>query len=107
LELKDLIVSDLAPHFRINFNDTLADLDTYLGDQSILSIPDIILVEVDPDEKCFLLIEKLRKNFLMNGLIIVMLSTRADKKSTAGYAALRLHDLYTYSFFYFGSYAKG
>ncbi|TSD66550.1 sugar transferase [Inquilinus sp. KBS0705] len=98
LELRELITADLAPHFRINFNDTLADLDAYLGDQSILSIPDIILVEVDKDEKCFELVEKLRKNFLMNGLIIVMLSTRADKKLVQRAMSLKIHDLYAYPF---------
>jgi lipopolysaccharide/colanic/teichoic acid biosynthesis glycosyltransferase len=98
LELKDLITNDLGPYFRINFNDTLADLETYLGNQSILTIPDIILVEVDKDEKCFELVEKLRENFLMNGLIIVMLSTNNDTSLTKKAMALRLHDLYASPF---------
>lgn len=98
LELKDLIANDLGENFRISFNDTLKDLEDYLGNQSILSIPDIILVEVDKDEKCFALVENLRKNFLMNGLIIVMLSTRNDKKLVQTAMKLKLHDFYTYPF---------
>jgi lipopolysaccharide/colanic/teichoic acid biosynthesis glycosyltransferase/CheY-like chemotaxis protein len=97
-ELKDLIANDLSDSFRIVFNDTLQDLDDYLGNQSILTIPDIILVEVDKDEKCFTLVEKLRQNFLMNGLIIVMLSTRSDKKLVQTAMKLKLHDFYTYPF---------
>ncbi|AMR32679.1 glycosyl transferase [Mucilaginibacter sp. PAMC 26640] len=98
LELKDLISNDLGESFRISFNDTLKDLEDYLGDQSILTIPDIILVEVDKDEKCFALVDALRKNFLMNGLIIVMLSTRNDKKLVQTAMKLKLHDFYTYPF---------
>lgn len=98
LELKDLIANDLGDSFRISFSNTLQDLDDYLGNQSILTIPDIILVEVDKEEKCFTLVEKLRQNFLMNGLIIVMLSTRSDKKLVQTAMKLKLHDFYTYPF---------
>lgn len=98
LELKDLIVNDLSDNFRISFSDTLKDLEDYLGDQSILTIPEIILVEVDKDEKCFEMVEQLRDSFLMNGLIVVMLSTRADKKLVQLAMKLKLHDFYTYPF---------
>ncbi|MBD1362226.1 sugar transferase [Mucilaginibacter sp. ZT4R22] len=98
LELKDLIANDLGDNFRIAFNDTLNDLENYLGNQSILTIPDIILVEVDKEEKCFELVGKLRQNFLMNGLIIVMLSTRNDKNLVKTAMKLKLHDFYTYPF---------
>ncbi|MEB0261267.1 MULTISPECIES: sugar transferase [unclassified Mucilaginibacter] len=97
LELKDLIANDLA-NFSIAFNDTLQDLENYMGDQSILTIPDIILVEVDKDEQCFELVNRLRQNFLMNGLIIVMLSTRKDKKLVQKAMQMKLHDFYTYPF---------
>jgi lipopolysaccharide/colanic/teichoic acid biosynthesis glycosyltransferase len=98
LELKDLISNDLSKDFRIKFNDTLKDIEDYLGNQSILTIPDIILVEVDKDEKCFQLVERLRTNFFMNGLIIVMISTRNDKKLVQKAMQMKLHDFYTYPF---------
>jgi hypothetical protein len=63
LELKDLIANDLTNYFRIHFNELYNDLEEYLGDQSILTIPDIILVEVDKDEECFALVERLGKTF--------------------------------------------
>jgi lipopolysaccharide/colanic/teichoic acid biosynthesis glycosyltransferase len=98
LELKDLIANDLASYFRIDFSNTLTDLEDHLGNQSILTIPDIILVEVDKDEQCFKLVDRLRQNFLLNGLIIVMLSTRKDKKLVQKAMQLKLHDFYTYPF---------
>ncbi|TWR31044.1 sugar transferase [Mucilaginibacter pallidiroseus] len=98
LELKDLIANDLSGSFRVTFNNTIADLEQYLGDQSILSIPDIILVEVDKDEKCFELVTNIRKNFLLNGVIIVMLATRKDKAQVQKAMKMKLHDFYTYPF---------
>lgn len=98
LELKEFIAADLTSHFRIEFCDTLKDLEDYLGDQSILTIPDIILVEADQDNHCFALVESLRKNFLMNGLIIVMISSRKDKKQVQKAMQMKLHDFYTYPF---------
>lgn len=98
LELKDLIANDLSGSFRVTFNNTCADLEQYLGDQSILSIPDIILVEVDKDEKCFELVTNIRKNFLLNGVIIVMLATRKDKAQVQKAMKMKLHDFYTYPF---------
>lgn len=98
LELKDLIASDLSGNFRVIFNNTIAELEQYLGDQSILSIPDIILVEVDKEEKCFELVTNIRKNFLLNGVIIVMLATRKDKAQVQKAMKMKLHDFYTYPF---------
>ncbi|MBD1391861.1 sugar transferase [Mucilaginibacter sp. ZB1P21] len=98
LELKDVITKDLGDSFRINFNDTLKDLEGYLGNQSILTIPDIVLIEVDKDEKCFHVVDRLRKNFLMNGIIIIMISTRKDKKLVQRAMQMKLHDFYTYPF---------
>ena len=98
LELRDLIAADLSENFNIKFNDTLKDIEDYLGNQSILSIPDIILVEVDKNEECFQLVERLRTNFLMNGLIIVMISTQKNKKLVQKAMQMKLHDFYTYPF---------
>ncbi|MFD0793898.1 sugar transferase [Mucilaginibacter litoreus] len=98
LEHKDLIASDLSGYFNIKFNDSINDLESYLGEQSILTVPDIILVEVDQNEQCFALVERLRKNFLMNGLIIVMLSTKKDKKLVQKAMEMKLHDFYTFPF---------
>jgi lipopolysaccharide/colanic/teichoic acid biosynthesis glycosyltransferase len=97
-ELKDLIANDLAKYFRFEYNDTIADLETYLGNQSILTTPDIILIEADINQQCFALVERLRQNFLLNGVIIVMLSTTNDKKLVHRAMQLKLHDYYTVPF---------
>ena len=98
LELKHLIKKELGNSFNIKYNDTLSDLEDFIGNQSILTVPDIILVEVDEEEKCFVLAEKLKKNLLTNGSIFVLLSPRQNKALIKKAMQLKLHDVYTYPF---------
>jgi lipopolysaccharide/colanic/teichoic acid biosynthesis glycosyltransferase len=98
LELKDLVATELNSYFQIIFNDSLSQLEDYLGNQSILSIPEIILLEVDENGDCFLLIERLKENFLFNGLIIVLLSLSNDKELKLRAMQLKVHDFYIYPF---------
>src|SRR6185437_2675569 len=63
-DLKDLVATELNPYFNITFNDSLAKLEEYLGYQSILTIPEIVLLEVDENGDCFSLIERLKSNFM-------------------------------------------
>lgn len=97
LELKELILTGLA-NFNIIANNTIAELEEYLGEQSILSIPDIILIEVDNEGKCFKLVEEIKKSFLLNGVIIVLLSTHKDKTYKQTAMKLRVHDYYSLPF---------
>jgi lipopolysaccharide/colanic/teichoic acid biosynthesis glycosyltransferase len=97
LDLKDLILTGLG-NFNIAFNDSIVQLDDYLGDQSILTVPDIILMEVDTDGKCFALVEHIKKSFLLNGSIIVLLSTDNNKELKKRAIQLKVHDLYSVPF---------
>src|ERR1700761_7864137 len=98
LDLKDLVATELDNYFQIIFNDNLVDLEAYLGNQSILTIPEIILLEVDENGECFSLIERLKGNFLFNGVIIVLLSLSNDKNIRYNAMQLKVHDFYIYPF---------
>ncbi|HVW97017.1 MAG TPA: sugar transferase [Mucilaginibacter sp.] len=98
LALKDLVAKELDPFFQISYNDHLSQLETYLGNQSILTLPEIILLEVDEHGECFALIERLKGNFLFNGLIIVLLSLSNDKDLKLKAMQLKVHDFYIYPF---------
>jgi len=98
LELKDLVSTELNPYFQIAFNDSLANLEEYLGDQSILTIPEIVLLEVDEDGDCFSLVERLKKNFMFNGMIIVLISLSNDRDLKLTAMRLKVHDFYIYPF---------
>jgi lipopolysaccharide/colanic/teichoic acid biosynthesis glycosyltransferase len=98
LELRELVASELHSYFQIIFNDSLEQLEDYMGNQSILSIPEIILLEVDENGDCFRLIERLKNNFMFNGLIIVMISLSNDKELKINAMKLKVHDFYIYPF---------
>jgi lipopolysaccharide/colanic/teichoic acid biosynthesis glycosyltransferase len=98
LELKDLVATELNAYFQITFNDSLIQLEGYLGNQSILTIPEIILLEVDENGNCFSLVERLKKNFLFNGMIIVLISLSNDRELKLNAMQLKVHDFYIYPF---------
>jgi lipopolysaccharide/colanic/teichoic acid biosynthesis glycosyltransferase len=98
LELKDLVAGELNTYFNIFFNNSLVQLEEYLGNQSILTIPEIILAEVDENGECFALVERLKSNFLFNGVIIVLISLSNDKGLKLNAMRLKVHDFYIYPF---------
>jgi lipopolysaccharide/colanic/teichoic acid biosynthesis glycosyltransferase len=97
-ELMELIASEMGGHFQMAVQDSLQEMEEYLGDQSILSIPEIILLEVDENGECFALVERLKNNFLFNGLIIVLVSLSNDKELRMNAMRLKVHDFYIYPF---------
>jgi lipopolysaccharide/colanic/teichoic acid biosynthesis glycosyltransferase len=98
LQLKEIVATELNTYFQITFNDSLNQLEEYLGNLSILTIPEIILLEVDEQGECFSLVERLKNNFLFNGLIIVLLSTSNNKELKLKAMQLKVHDFYIYPF---------
>ena len=98
MQMRDLIKSDLNPYFDIVYHSSLIELEDYLGNQSILSVPEIILMEVDEQGECFALVEKLKSNFLFNGVIIVLLSLSNDRDLRLTAMRLKVHDFYIYPF---------
>ena len=98
LDLKDLVSNELNPYFQITYNDQLSQLEEYLGNQSILTLPEIILLEVDEHGECFSLVERLKKDFMFNGMIIVLISLSNDKSLKLNAMQLKVHDFYIYPF---------
>ncbi|MHB1177154.1 MAG: sugar transferase [Daejeonella sp.] len=76
----------------------MEQLNEYLSNQSILSLPDIILIETDPHGDCFKFIEKLKQNVLFSELIIVLISTKPNKEWKARALQLKVHDHYIIPF---------
>ncbi|HEY8931061.1 MAG TPA: sugar transferase [Mucilaginibacter sp.] len=98
LDMRDLIAEELNPLFHITYNDSAAMLESYLGNQSILTLPEIVLVEVDEHGECFALVERLKANFMFNGIIIVLLSLSNDRELRETAMKLKVHDFYIYPF---------
>ncbi|WP_262493678.1 sugar transferase [Mucilaginibacter xinganensis] len=98
LALKDLVAAELNSYFQITYNDNLQKLEEYLGNQSILTLPEIILLEVDENGACFDFVKQIKSNPLFNGIIIVLMSTNNDKSLKLKAMQLKVHDFYIYPF---------
>jgi len=97
-ELRNLVSTGLDSGFNIIYNNSVAELSEYLGNQSILTLPDILLIEIDPEGKYLSFVQEAKKSFLLNGLIIVLLSSKNDKSLRSQAVQLKVHDFYSMPF---------
>jgi lipopolysaccharide/colanic/teichoic acid biosynthesis glycosyltransferase len=95
--LKDNLFAGLNNLFRVNQLE-VGELDQFLKDQSLLSLPDIILIEADNEGKCFDIINSIQKNPLLQGLIIVVVSPVKNAEWRKRALAMKIHDYYTFPF---------
>ena len=56
------ILSELPSEFNISQNRSLDELKEFLNNQSILTLPDVIIIEADNNGECFKFIEQIKKN---------------------------------------------
>lgn len=96
--LDDDIYEHLGSGFQIFSSSTESQFKKYLADQSIISLPEVILIETDEKGQCFEAIEYIRKTPLLKGLIIVLLATNPDKKLKQRARELKVHDFYLHPF---------
>lgn len=98
-ELKDIVLKKLSPNFDIDDKVlSLSTIEQYLNDQSLLSLPDIILIEADNKNQWIEVIKQIKRNPLLLGVIIVVISAFSNKKWKAQAMQLKVHDFYTYPF---------
>ncbi|RKR85478.1 lipopolysaccharide/colanic/teichoic acid biosynthesis glycosyltransferase [Mucilaginibacter gracilis] len=95
-DAEDQLVGELKQHFFVKHLVTFNAFEDYLSEQSILTLPDILLMEIDEEEYCFTLVEKIKKNPMLHGLLIVLLAKKPNKTWKARAMQLRVNDLYTY-----------
>ena len=92
------ILTGFPIEFNISQNRSLDELMEFLDNQSILTLPDVILIEADNDGECFKFIEQIKKNALWRELIIVLISTSHNKGWKARALKLKVHDYYVLPF---------
>lgn len=92
------ILNELPIEFYVDKLNSLEELKTYLDNQSILTLPDVILLEADNAGESFSFIEKLKKNPLWRELIIVVIASEQNKKWKSRALQLKVHDFYTMPF---------
>jgi len=80
-----------------SFSDLL-ELEIHLSYLNILSVPEILIMEVDDDGKVFEVVKRLKQSSLTCGLIIVLLSSKRNEKYTKKAKELKVGDYYEYPF---------
>jgi lipopolysaccharide/colanic/teichoic acid biosynthesis glycosyltransferase len=93
-ELRDMIFAELPEHYQIFASPDTQKLDEYLAEQSILSMPDIIVVEVDDAGETLKFVERIKKNSLFKQMLIVLVSGKPDLELRQKAIKLRVNDLY-------------
>ncbi|MFA6945336.1 MAG: sugar transferase, partial [Pedobacter sp.] len=92
------LLNDLPSEFYLYKHDTLEELKDYLDNQSILTLPDAILIETDSKGECFNFIKKIKKNPLLRELIIVLIASEQNKEWKSAALQLKVHDFYVMPF---------
>lgn len=98
-ELRESLSDELSHQFALDSNDlTIYNLEQFLNEQSLLTLPDILLIETDFKGDWIKVISNIKKNPLHAGMIIVLLSAFVNKHWRAKAMALKIHDFYSYPF---------
>jgi lipopolysaccharide/colanic/teichoic acid biosynthesis glycosyltransferase len=68
------LLPELGANFTVHAEPNVNSLESYLKEQSLFSLPDVILLEVDHELKCFDFVRSLKSNALLKGLVIILLA---------------------------------
>ncbi len=90
--------NDLFPglenSFVVHREQSLQALKAYIENQSLLNLPDVILIEVDQNEACIDFVNKLKENSLLKGLVIILLAENGSDQLKKAAMACKVNDLY-------------
>jgi lipopolysaccharide/colanic/teichoic acid biosynthesis glycosyltransferase len=96
--LKSAVFEDFDSNFNVEHLEDADGFKTYLDSRSLLSLPDIILIEVDDNKDCFNQVSYIKNNPLLHGLVIVLLGIKENKEWRSNALKLQVNDYYTYPF---------
>lgn len=91
---KEEALPRLEQTFFLHQEPTIEDCINYLKDQSLFNLPDVIVMEVDDKVKSFEFIRSIKKDPLLKGLVIVLLSKSADPEIREMAMKHKVNDLY-------------
>ncbi|MCX2473197.1 sugar transferase [Pedobacter sp. MC2016-05] len=93
--LSNLIIPFLNDYFQIKSVRGIAELDDYIYRQTLITLPDAILVEVDDVQACQAFVERLKRNTLLSQIIIIFLSKLPNDGLSNVARYLYVHDHYS------------
>lgn len=88
------LLPKLSSYFSVHQESGIEKMDDFLKDQSIYTLPDVIILEVDDQGHCFEYISKLKQNVLLKGLVIILLAQKKDAQVREKAMRNKVNDLY-------------
>jgi lipopolysaccharide/colanic/teichoic acid biosynthesis glycosyltransferase len=88
------LLPQLSTVFDTHGETNLELLESYLKEQSLFNLPDVILMEVDEKLECFNFVKRLKSNVLLKGLVIVLLSKERSEDIRNMAMRNKVNDLY-------------
>jgi lipopolysaccharide/colanic/teichoic acid biosynthesis glycosyltransferase len=90
------VLQVLQNSFIVHAETTIDRCEVYLKEQSLFNLPDVIIIDVADREKCFAFIEKIKKDPLLKGLVVILLSNDHDNRLREAAMSYKVNDLYLY-----------
>jgi len=97
-DFKELLLDELTDLYHVSCYNSFEQLGEVLRQQTVLELPDVLLLEIDDDESCFTFIEDLKKNSHLQGLLIMLLTKYDNMEWKARAMELKVHEYYIYPF---------
>lgn len=88
------LIQHLTSVFNAHKEPSLESLESYLKEQSLFNLPDVILLEVDNELECFSFVKRLKKDVLLKGLVIVLLCKEKSGAIRSMAMQNKVNDLY-------------
>ncbi len=97
-QLNETLLKPLSKNFDVERKATIEELESHLFDQSLLSLPEILIIEIENDEFCFEWIRKIKQHTMLKGLIVVLVSQQRKPEWLKKAKELNVHDYYAENF---------
>ena len=88
------ILHVLQDTFIVHAETTIDQCEVYLKEQSLFNLPDVIIIEVTDRKKCFEFIANIKKDPLLKGLVLILLSADADEELRKTAMSYKVNDLF-------------
>lgn len=97
-ELTEESSATLSQEYNIVNVGDVSKLEAYLNTQSLFSTPDVIMIEIEDEDRVFSVVHQIKNNPLTSGLIIVLLNKLPDARLRTRAIKAKIHDLYFYPY---------
>jgi lipopolysaccharide/colanic/teichoic acid biosynthesis glycosyltransferase len=92
------VLQVLQDTFIVHAEANIDHCEAYLREQSLFNLPDVIIIEVADNDKCFAFIAKINKDPLLKGLVLILLAKNQANGLRQKAMSYKVNDLYLQPF---------